>query len=352
MSFKYSRAKTTLVSSILFFAGVGHSQAEAIQEAGRFDYRIEIPAGETDPATFIPVTAIRGVKPGPTLFISTGVHGYEFAPILAAEKLADDIDPNLLSGTVLLSRPSHVSAFESRSPYVNPHDKKNLNRSFPGSENGTQTERIAYALATQLIADADFVVDVHSGDGAEWLHPFIGVYGGALASDYPSALRFAEAFGIPAIVRYQMRTQAQIDKGRSLNRQGVAAGAPTILVEIGQNGGRDPEHVKAIVSGLKAGMQTLEMLPISGVRQTTQHRYYEGTHSVPVGHSGIWHPIETGGRDVTQGDVLGEIRDYSGAVVETVTATASGFAMYGLAGPPVRKGESVMTIARPVDSLD
>ena len=65
MSFKYSRAKTTLVSSILFFAGVGHSQAEAIQEAGRFDYRIEIPAGETDPATFIPVTAIRGVKPGP-----------------------------------------------------------------------------------------------------------------------------------------------------------------------------------------------------------------------------------------------------------------------------------------------
>ena len=103
MSFKYSRAKTTLVSSILFFAWVGHSQAEAILEAGRFDYRIEIPAGETDPATFIPVTAIRGVKPGPTLFIATGVHGYEFAPILAAEKLADDIDPNLLSGTVLLS---------------------------------------------------------------------------------------------------------------------------------------------------------------------------------------------------------------------------------------------------------
>ena len=87
--------------------------------------------------------------------------------------------------------------------------------------------------------ERDFVVDVHSGDGAEWLHPFIGVYGGPLASDYPSALAFAKAFGIPALIRYQMKTQAQIDSGRSLNRQGVAAGKPTILVEIGQKDSYD-----------------------------------------------------------------------------------------------------------------
>ena len=149
-----------------------------------------------------------------------------------------------------------------------------------------------------------------------------------------------------------MRTQAQIDKGRSLNRQGVDAGKPTILVEIGQNGGRDSAHVTAIVSGVKAGMQILDMLPASGIRQRTQHRYYEGTNSVPVRHSGLWHPKETGGRGVTQDDVLGVIRDYSGAVVETVTATATGFALYGLAGPPVRRGESVMTIALPVGTLD
>ena len=344
--------KNLLTVILLLITGAGHSLAEVPLEAGRVDYRIEIPAGHHDPATFIPVTEIRGAKPGPTLFISTGVHGYEFAPILAAEKLADEIDPNRLSGTILLTRPSHVSAFESRSPYVNPHDKKNLNRSFPGSESGTQTERIAHAIATQLIANADFVVDVHSGDGAEWLHPFVGVYGGALASDYPLALRFARAFGIPSLVRYQMRTQAQIDKGRSLNRQAVDAGKPTILVEIGQNGERYPAHVAAIVSGLKAGMRTLDMLPASIIRPVTPHRYYEGTNSVPVGHSGLWHPKETVGGDVTKDDVLGVIRDYSGAIVETVTAPASGFALYGLAGPPVRRGESVMTIALPVESLD
>ena len=257
-----------------------------------------------------------------------------------------------MSRTVLLTRPSHVSALEARLPYVNPLDRKNLNRSFPGKVSGTQTERIAHAIATQLIADADFVVDVHSGDGDEWLHPFIGVYGGPPASEYASALGFAEAFGIPTAVRYQMKTQAQIDINRSLNRQGVDAGAPTILVEIGQNGSRDAEHVIAIVSDLKAGMQTIDMLPRSDLLNELQHRYFEGTKSVSVEHSGIGHPIDTGGREVAEGELLGVIRDYSGVVVETVTATASGFALYGLAGPPVRKGESVMTIAMPVETLD
>ena len=56
-------------------------------------------------------------------------------------------------------------------------------------------------------------------------------------------LVFTEAFGIPTVVRYQMKTQAQIDRNRSLNRQGVASGSPTILVEISQNGSLDAAHV-------------------------------------------------------------------------------------------------------------
>ena len=347
-----SIAKRLLVAACFFLSLPGNASLETSSEVGRRDYNIEVAAG-SDPATFIPVTEIRGSKPGPTLFVATGVHGYEFAPILAAEKFAEAIDPKQLSGVVLVTRPSHVSAFEARSPYVNPYDRKNLNRSFPGDPSGTQTERIAHIISTRLIARSDFVVDVHSGDGAEWLHPFIGVYGGPLASDYSSALAFAKAFGIPALIRYQMKTQAQIDSGRSLNRQGVAAGKPTILVEIGQNGGRDSDHVAIIVAGLRAGMQALGMLPPSGDGTTlVEHQYYESTQSVPVRHSGIWHPVVTVGRTVVEGEQIGVIRDYSGAVVEKVTSTASGFAVYGLAGPPVREGESVMSIAIPVEAFD
>ena len=86
----------------------------------RMDLRVEVAAGESDPATFVPISIIRGAQSGPVLLISSGVHGYEFAPIIAAERLADELDPALIRGTVVLTRPGHVSAFEARSPYVNP----------------------------------------------------------------------------------------------------------------------------------------------------------------------------------------------------------------------------------------
>jgi len=67
----------------------------------RTELRIVIPAGDTDPETFIPVSVIKGISPGPTVLMIAGIHGYEFAPILAAQQLADKIDPKTLSGKPL-----------------------------------------------------------------------------------------------------------------------------------------------------------------------------------------------------------------------------------------------------------
>ena len=122
----------------------------AIEAGKRTDLRLEIPAGENDPATFIPVSVLHGAEPGPVFLMVAGVHGFEFASILAAERLAEEIPLQYLRGTLIMTRPAHVSAFEERSPYVNPYDRKNLNRSFPGVADGTQTERIAYALSAEL----------------------------------------------------------------------------------------------------------------------------------------------------------------------------------------------------------
>ena len=310
----------------------------------RTDLRVEIPAGENDPGTFIPVSIIKGASPGPAVLMVAGVHGYEFSPILAAKRLADEIDPETLSGDLIIVRAAHVPAFEARSPYVNPNDRKNLNRSFPGRADGTQTERIAWALSSEIIPAADFVLDVHSGDGAEWLEAFVGAYGGPLATDYPTAFKVAEAFGFPNVVRYKMNTQEQIDRGRSLNRQAVAQGLPTVLVEIGENGSRDAAHVAAIVDGVKNVLRVLGMVDEAPVEQPRSQRYFEGTSSTPVEHAGVWFPIETGGRRVVEGETLGVIRNFHGRVVETVKAKATGYALYGLAGPPVRAGESVATI--------
>jgi len=125
------------------FVIAGH----AVPGGQRMHVDLPVAASASDPATTVPVTVFHGAHPGQVLAITTGVHGYEFAPILAAQALLDRIDPSTLRGTVVLVRLAHVEAFEQRVPYVNPYDRKNLNRTFPGRADGTQTERIAWASA-------------------------------------------------------------------------------------------------------------------------------------------------------------------------------------------------------------
>lgn len=318
---------------------------QSITPGSREDVRIPVPDG-SDGATFIPVTVIHGARPGKVLAVVAGIHGFEFAPILAAEQLAGRIDPAGLSGTLVIVRVANIPGFEGRSPNVNPVDRKNLNRVFPGNPHGTQTERIADLIAREVVARSDFLMDVHSGDGAEFLDAFVGVYGGPLATDFPLALRVAQGFGFPNIVRYSMETQAQIDSGRSLNRQGVAAGKPTILVEIGQNGSRDPGHVAAIVTGVENALAILAMTGGEPAAMPAP-RLFGGTTSVNACYSGVYHPIDPRPRALAKGELVGIIRDYTGKEVERLHSPVDGFALYGITGPPVEPGDAVVTIAIP-----
>lgn len=304
-------------------------------------------ASSEDPATHIPVTVIHSKETGPALLVVAGVHGYEFAPILAAKQLADSITPESIKGSLVIVRTAHVSAFEERSPYVNPYDRKNLNRSFPGKPKGSQTERIAYHLSNDLIQHADFVLDVHSGDGAEWLEPFIGVYGGPLSTNYELAFDAAIASGFKNIVTYTMNTQEQIDRRRSLNRQAVAAKHPTLLLEAGQNGGRDPEMVGMLARAVTNIMVKLEMLDTSFQTDAASSiNEFDGTFSVPSPATGIWTPTVTAGQFLEEGQTLGKLYDYFGNEIAVISSPQAGYALYGLAGPPVKQGQGLITIAK------
>ncbi len=323
---------------------------ESVTPGSRADFRIIVPEG-SDAETFIPVTVVHGAKPGPVLAVVAGVHGFEFASILAAERLAERVDPTRLSGTLVLVRVANISGFEGRSPNVNPVDRKNLNRVFPGKADGTQTERMADLIAREIVARADFLMDVHSGDGAEFLDPFIGVYGGPLATDFPLALKVARGFGFPNIVRYSMDTQEQIDRGRSLNRQGVAMGKPTILVEIGQNGSREEAHVAAIVTGVENALAILGVTESQLPDMPQPVRLFQGTVSATASQTGVFHPSKLGPRPLAKGELLGTVHDYTGREVERILSPIDGYALYGITGPPVEAGDGVVTIAVPADGF-
>src|SRR5215472_12617347 len=106
---------------------------------------------EAPGAPSIPVTIVRGAKPGPTLALIAGNHGYEYPPILALQRLRAQIDPASLAGTVIMVHVANMPSFLGRTVYFSPADGKNLNRVYPGQRDGTMSERIAYAITAEVI---------------------------------------------------------------------------------------------------------------------------------------------------------------------------------------------------------
>ena len=104
---------------------------------------IRVPAGKDAPETRLPVTLIRGEKPGPVLALMAGVHACEYASILGLQRVNRELKPDQISGSVILVLVAHLDAFYKRIPYYNPVDWKNMNRQFPGDPGGTMSQRIA-----------------------------------------------------------------------------------------------------------------------------------------------------------------------------------------------------------------
>lgn len=200
-----------------------------------------------------------------------------------------------------------------------------------------------------MIRRADLHVEIHGGDGAEWLEAFAGPYGGPLAtSQWATAREMALAFGIRNIVKYSMHTQEQVDRGRSLNRQAVADGKPTVLIEIGENGRRDDAFVEPVVTGVENLLRVLEMMAGTAAPPRPDTRWFDDTTGVTATHTGIFTPVAATARDVRRGEVIGTTRDYAGRVLETLVSPVDGYVMYGIAGPPVTAGDTVATIEIPV----
>ncbi|MEM8726360.1 MAG: M14 family metallopeptidase [Pseudomonadota bacterium] len=324
---------------------------QSVAPGSRADFRITVPARGDEPESFIPMTVLHGDEEGPVLAAVAGVHGFEFSSILAVDRLPDRIDPADLSGTIIFVRIANIPSFEYRTPHFNPVDRKNLNRSFPGNPNGTSTERIADLISREVVARADFLMDLHSGDAGEFLEPFVGVYGGPLATNFDLALEVARGFGFPNLVRYKMNTQEQVDTRRSLNRQGVAAGIPTILVELGENGSRSEDHAERVANGVENALGTLGMWEKPRTNVPPAIRYFESSTAVRAEHSGVYYPVDLDRRYVFKGDLIGTIRDYTGTEVQRLYSPIDGYALYGKRGPSMRKGDPVMTIGNPVDGF-
>ena len=176
----------------------------------------------------LPVWLINGNEAGPTLVVTGGVHGAEYASIAAALELGRSMDPKGMRGRVIVVPVINLPGFVARSIYVCPLDGKNPNRVFPGDAGGTGSEQIADWVFRNVISQADYYVDLHGGDLIEALFPFTIFFRSGNEQVDAISLEMAKIFGIHYLV-------SSGTPGSTISAASCA-GIPSILTESGGQG--------------------------------------------------------------------------------------------------------------------
>lgn len=316
----------------------------AVAKGERASFDLQVPASGDDGGTRIPVTVLAGAAPGPTLALIAGTHGYEYPPITALQRLRDNLDPASLSGTVLLVHVANVPAFLGRTVYVSPADGLNLNRVYPGDPEGSVSERIAHRITTEIIERADFLVDLHAGDGNEALRPYVYMPETGDAGFDEAARGLAVAFGLDTIVIDRAPVSAP-DASALTDMTAISRGIPAITTETGRLGGNGAEDVALAEAGVLSVLRHLGMLP-GEPAENEAVVWLEDFEVVRSPATGVFRARVQEGWYVAEGSLLGTVHDLFGDRVADVRAPFAGVVNYVVATPPISEGEPTAMVSR------
>jgi predicted deacylase len=310
---------------------VGTASAHMGQKATGY---IEIPAG-SDAATNLPVIVISGAKPGPILALIAGAHGTEYASSVALTQLAARITPSELSGTLVILPILNVASYLEKTVHINPVDHKGVG-GYPGKVDGTQSERIAYAVYHQVIEKCDHLIDYHGGDLDENLHPY-SYWTNTGKPELDQVSRdMLFAFGLKTII---------IKKpGRGVDSAALALGKASITVEAGRAGTYEAGDIAVLVDGTMGVMRYLKMLDGPVTLMSQRPLWISKLTIVKSEQEGIFYPSIVPEAYVHEGTTVGYITDYFGNKTTDVIAPVTGVITLVCSVPTMKKGDNVVYI--------
>jgi predicted deacylase len=281
----------------------------------------------------LPVQVIRGRRDGPSLFVSAALHGDEINGVEIIRRMLRLPLLKKLRGTLIAIPIVNVYGFVSRSRYL--PDRRDLNRSFPGSDRGSMAARLAELFLTEIVDKCDYGIDLHTGAVHRDNLPQIRAN-----LDDPETSRIAHAFHVPVLLNSNIRDG-------SLREVAAERGIPVLLYEAGEALRFDERSIRAGVKGIIGVMRVLGMLPVaSRARKPAEPLVARASTWVRAGRSGILRMTSALGARVRRNEIIGVIADPFGQQELEVSANASGIIIGRTNLPLVNEGEAIFHIAR------
>lgn len=285
----------------------------------------------TDTSLHMPVKVIRGRRAGPVLFVSAAIHGDELNGVEIIRRLLKRKALQSMRGTLLAVPIVNVHGFIDQSRYL--PDRRDLNRSFPGSPKGSIAARLANTFLKEVVLKSDFGIDLHTGAVDRANLPQIR---GNLDDERTAEL--ARAFGAPVMVNASLRDG-------SLRECAAQHGIPVVIYEAGEALRFDEVCIRAGIRGILQVMRALGMLPPLKRKAPSHSVTARSTSWVRAPASGIvTAPVRLGSR-VKENDRLALLSDPLGDREEAVRAPYDGIVIGCSRLPLAHEGDALFHLA-------
>ncbi|MFC1706764.1 succinylglutamate desuccinylase/aspartoacylase family protein [Planctomycetota bacterium] len=298
--------------------------------------QLDIPVARlpTQTSLSLPVCVVHGATPGPRLWLSAAIHGDEANGIEIIRQVLEKIEAKKLKGTLIAVPIVNVFGFIDRSRYM--PDRRDLNRSFPGSKRGSLASRLASLFMREVVSQCTHGIDLHTGTNHRTNLP-------QLRADLRDreTRRCALAFDAP--VFFHART-----RDGSLREAATERGIKVLLYEGGEANRFNRRAISTGVKGVLRVMTATGMGTFVRKNVLARRRGVELADSrwVRARRSGILRLTVELASEVEEGEVLGTVSDAFGGKASEATAPCAGVVIARTKAPLVHQGDAIVCLGR------
>jgi predicted deacylase len=287
----------------------------------------------------LPVHVLHGPRPGPAMFVSAAIHGDELNGVEIIRRLLRTLRPGNLSGTLLCVPVVNAYGFIGRSRYL--PDRRDLNRSFPGSSTGSLAARLASLFLNEVVKRCQFGIDLHTAAVHRVNLPQI-------RADFvkrPRCRELSEAFGAQVVLEAP-------ERAGSLRRAARDAGVDVLVYEGGEGLRFDEFAIKAGVDGIANVMLKSGMLELPDGVEPAQPKeagrapvFANASKWVRAPDGGIFRTLKKIGHAVSEGETIGWVANPYDDTQSEIRAPRRGIIVGSTTLPIVNMGDALFHIA-------